>query len=163
MLTLPVSYEIPEAGMECDLLRDRVEQEGKERLLKAATSATRAGVACITLLRWGHIPATILQTAEAEACDLIVLGSRGLTGWKRLMLGSIANAVAAKATQSVLIVKQHPSGGVSWSRQVTLPGRMPRSSMPCGWRTPSSSRSVSSTSRGHADHGGTRPRCSPGT
>jgi len=110
VLTIPVSYEIPEAGMEFDMLIDSVEQDGKERLRKAATYAMRAGVACITLLTWGHIPATILQTAEAEACDLIVLGSRALTGWKRLMLGSISNTVAAKAPQSVLIVKQHPSG-----------------------------------------------------
>jgi nucleotide-binding universal stress UspA family protein len=110
VLTLPVSYEIPEAGMEFDMLIDSVEQEGKERLLKAATYATRAGVASITLLTWGNIPATILQTADAEACDLIILGSRGLTGWKRLMLGSISNAVAAKASQPVLVVKQHPSG-----------------------------------------------------
>ena len=58
----------------------------------------------------GEYSCTILQTAEAEACDLIVLGSRVLTGWKRLMLGRISNTVAATAPQSVLIVKQHPSG-----------------------------------------------------
>jgi nucleotide-binding universal stress UspA family protein len=170
VLTIPVSYDTPEAGMEFDMLIDSVEQEGKERLLRAATYATRVGVASIILLKWGNIPATILQTADAEACDLIILGSRGLTGWKRLMLGSISNVVAAKASQPVLIVKQHsagghptpPSGGVSWSRRVTLPGRRPRSSTPYGWHTPSSSRSVSSTSRGHADHGGTRPQRSQG-
>jgi nucleotide-binding universal stress UspA family protein len=49
---------------------------------------------------------TILETATSRHCDLIVLGSRGLTGLKRLMLGSISNAVAAKAALPVLIVKR---------------------------------------------------------
>jgi nucleotide-binding universal stress UspA family protein len=111
--------------MEFDMLIDSVEQEGKERLLRAATYATRVGVASITLLKWGNIPATILQTADAEACDLIILGSRGLTGWKRLMLGSISNVVAAKAPQPVLIVKQHSAGAPDaplWRRVLVATG-----------------------------------------
>jgi len=48
---------------------------------------------------------TILDTAATKQCDAIVMGSRGLTGWKRLMLGSIAGAVAATAVLPVLIVK----------------------------------------------------------
>src|SRR5687768_10175543 len=42
---------------------------------------------------------------QAADCDLIVLGSRGVLGWKRLFAGSIINAVAAKATQPVAVVK----------------------------------------------------------
>jgi nucleotide-binding universal stress UspA family protein len=125
VLTIPVSYDTPEAGMEFDMLIDSVEQEGKERLLRAATYATRVGVASIILLKWGNIPATILQTADAEACDLIILGSRGLTGWKRLMLGSISNVVAAKASQPVLIVKQHSAGAPDaplWRRVLVATG-----------------------------------------
>jgi nucleotide-binding universal stress UspA family protein len=45
--------------------------------------------------------------AQERDCDLIVVGSRGLTGFKRLMLGSISNAVAAKAPCPVLVVKLH--------------------------------------------------------
>jgi nucleotide-binding universal stress UspA family protein len=45
-----------------------------------------------------------------EQCDSIILGSRGLTGWKRLMLGSTSNAVAAKALQPVLLVKHFGDG-----------------------------------------------------
>ena len=169
VLTIPVSYEIPEAGMEFDMLIDSVEQEGKERLLKAATYATRAGVASITLLTWGNIPATILQTADAEACDLIILGSRGLTGWKRLMLGSISNAVAAKASQPVLVVKQHPSGAPCapiWRRILVTTGDS-------AWSDAAVEHAVRLA---HAeqlevcflhvarneDHRGTRPRCSQG-
>ena len=125
VLTVPVSDTVEEGGMGFDMLIESVEQEGKERLLKAATYATRAGVASTTLLTWGNIPATILQTADAEACELIILGSRGLTGWKRLMLGSISNAVAAKAPQPVLIVKQplaEAPGAPLWRRVLVATG-----------------------------------------
>jgi len=90
----------------CDMLLDSLEQDGKARLSKAASRATWACVAYETLAVWGPIPQTIVQTADAEACDLIILGSRLLTGWKRLRLGSIVNAVAATAHQPVLVVKQ---------------------------------------------------------
>ena len=58
------------------------------------------------IVKWGNASAAILETATEEDCDLIVLGSRPLTGWKRLRIGGIANAVAVKARQPVLVVKQ---------------------------------------------------------
>jgi nucleotide-binding universal stress UspA family protein len=85
---------------------DSVEHEGKMRVYKAAAHATWAGVPYETLIKWGNVPDTIQQTADEEACELIILGSRCLTGWKRLMLGSISNAVAARASQPVLMVKR---------------------------------------------------------
>ncbi len=56
-------------------------------------------------LVWGRVPEVICRVAQERDCDLIVVGSRGLTGFKRLMLGSISNAVAAKALCPVLVVK----------------------------------------------------------
>ena len=47
----------------------------------------------------------ILETASAENCDLIVMGSHGHRGIKSLILGSVAQKVLAHATQPVLIVK----------------------------------------------------------
>jgi nucleotide-binding universal stress UspA family protein len=105
VLSVPPTSVVADTVVVFDLLMDSVEQEGKRRLHKAAVYATLAGVAYETLIKWGNIPDTILQTADEEACELIILGSRGLSGWKRLMLGSISNAVAAKATQPVLVVK----------------------------------------------------------
>ncbi len=106
VLTIPTSSLTSEEMLACDMLLDSLEQDGKARLTKAASRATWAGVAYETLAAWGQIPQTIVQTADAEACDLIILGSRLLTGWKRLRLGSIVNAVAATAHQPVLVVKQ---------------------------------------------------------
>ncbi len=54
------------------------------------------------------MPETILHTAQETDSDLIILGSRMLSGWKRLRLGQVANAVSAKAQQPVLMVKRPP-------------------------------------------------------
>ena len=47
----------------------------------------------------------ILRTATDFGCDLIVLGSRGITGWKRILVGSIAEEVVRRAACPVLVVK----------------------------------------------------------
>jgi nucleotide-binding universal stress UspA family protein len=47
----------------------------------------------------------ILNYAEKNSIDLIVMGSRGLTGFKRLLLGSIANAVVTNAPCPVMVVR----------------------------------------------------------
>ena len=57
----------------------------------------------------GHAAAEILRMAEKVKCDLIVLGSHGKTGVRRLVTGSVAEAVMRRASCPVLVVKQpHP-------------------------------------------------------
>lgn len=47
----------------------------------------------------------ILQTATAEGCDLIVMGSHGRKGIEALILGSVAQKVLTHASVPVLIIK----------------------------------------------------------
>lgn len=47
----------------------------------------------------------IVQTAQAEGADLIVMGSHGRSGIARLMLGSVANKVVAESLVPVLITR----------------------------------------------------------
>lgn len=47
----------------------------------------------------------ILETAEAEGCDLIVMGSHGHRGIKAMILGSVAQKVLTHATVPILIAK----------------------------------------------------------
>ncbi|MFN3496433.1 MAG: universal stress protein [Hydrogenophaga sp.] len=47
----------------------------------------------------------ILETADAEGCDLVVMGSHGRQGIKALILGSVAQKVLTHAKLPVLIVK----------------------------------------------------------
>jgi nucleotide-binding universal stress UspA family protein len=58
------------------------------------------------ILASGPSPAhEIVQVAKDEAADLIVIGSRGLTGKTMSFLGSTASQVVADAPCSVLVVK----------------------------------------------------------
>ncbi len=49
--------------------------------------------------------AGILHAAKAEGCDLIVLGSHGRSGIRRLMLGSVSGRVVAESTVPVLVTR----------------------------------------------------------
>jgi nucleotide-binding universal stress UspA family protein len=53
----------------------------------------------------GNTPEQIVEVAEAVKADLIVLGSRGMSEWKSLMLGGVANKVVQHATCPVLLIR----------------------------------------------------------
>ena len=48
---------------------------------------------------------TIVDYAEREGIDLIVMGTRGRSGFKKLLLGSTASDVTAYAHCPVMIIK----------------------------------------------------------
>ena len=49
--------------------------------------------------------AAITNAAKAENCDLIIMGSRGLTNLASLIVGSVAHRVLQTASCSVLVVR----------------------------------------------------------
>lgn len=51
------------------------------------------------------VPAAIVKYAENENADLIIMGSTGKTGFKRLLLGSVANDVVIHSPIPVMIIK----------------------------------------------------------
>lgn len=128
VLTVEASYTMPDVAGTSEMVLDSIEHEGEALLQQAAAQAAQAGVSHTTQYAWGNVPQTILHTAIEMACDLIVLGSRGTSGWKRLMLGSISNAVVAKAQQPTLMVKQPPSPNLvspPWQRVLVATGGSP--------------------------------------
>jgi nucleotide-binding universal stress UspA family protein len=72
----------------------------------AREQATRAGVTEVeTFARQGDAADAILDVAEEQRSDLIVVGNRGMTGAKRFLLGSVPNKISHHAPCSVLIVR----------------------------------------------------------
>jgi nucleotide-binding universal stress UspA family protein len=69
------------------------------------SAATRSGVSFTRVVREGHPDDIILQTAEAEGCDLIVMASHGRRGVAALLLGSETQKVLARTARPVLVVR----------------------------------------------------------
>ena len=53
----------------------------------------------------GDTPDQIVEVSEKVQADLIVLGSRGMSEWKSLLLGGVASKVVAHAKCPVLLVR----------------------------------------------------------
>jgi nucleotide-binding universal stress UspA family protein len=53
----------------------------------------------------GHVAKAIVEEAEANGIDLIVMGSRGLSDVQGLLLGSVTHQVMKSSTAPVLVVK----------------------------------------------------------
>jgi nucleotide-binding universal stress UspA family protein len=72
----------------------------------ARADAEAAGVAEVeTIPRVGDAADAILDVAEEQGTDLIVVGHKGMTGATRFLLGSVPNKVSHHAPCSVLIVR----------------------------------------------------------
>ncbi len=97
-------YEIPSREHSPEG-HEQLEKEHKKVLAKAQKVFEEKNVKAETAVKQGHPASTILEMASKENYDLIVMGSRGLGGIKKLLLGSVSNAVVQEAEVSVLIVK----------------------------------------------------------
>ena len=74
-------------------------------LREAADTASDGGVEAVTYARQGDPADAILDVAEEQGADLIVVGNKGMTGARRFLLGSVPNRVSHHAPCSVLIIR----------------------------------------------------------
>jgi nucleotide-binding universal stress UspA family protein len=72
---------------------------------EAVEQAEAAGLTAETFARQGDPADAILDVAEEQGADLIVVGNKGMTGAKRFLLGSVPNKVSHHAPCSVLIIR----------------------------------------------------------
>lgn len=80
-------------------------------LSESEAAAKQAGLGSVeTFARQGDAADAIIDIAEEQNCDLIVVGNRGMTGAKRFLLGSVPNKVSHHAPCSVLIVRTSEPG-----------------------------------------------------
>jgi nucleotide-binding universal stress UspA family protein len=95
-----------DAGPIVARLEEGYAAEAANLLASARHKAQEAGITAETVHMPRHRPAEgILETAEKTGCDLIVMGSHGRRGLGRLLLGSQAAEVLARAKVPVLIIK----------------------------------------------------------
>jgi len=85
---------------------EQLAKEARLRVEKVANEATAAGVSTIGIAIDRHPATAIVEEAKTRKADLIVMGTRGLTGIKHLALGSVADRVVRTAPSPLHTVRQ---------------------------------------------------------
>ncbi|MGC8719561.1 MAG: universal stress protein [Thermodesulforhabdaceae bacterium] len=87
-------------------IQSKLESQAQEALAKAKALFDEKGIPVKTYLEAGLVPANnILRFAQEQGFDLIILGSTGISGVMRTLIGSTAAKVVAQAPCSVLVVR----------------------------------------------------------
>jgi nucleotide-binding universal stress UspA family protein len=88
-------------------LYEQIEEQSKERLRKESLGVKAAGgTVAGSHLRMGKVALEIVALAEELGAGLIVMGSRGLGGVRRSLMGSVSDSVVRHAHCPVLVVRQ---------------------------------------------------------
>jgi nucleotide-binding universal stress UspA family protein len=102
---LPVEFQQMEGAYLPSDFWNSVKEEAKRQLSAYGDRLRARGLRVSEEAREGY-PATVIEEeVERQSADLVVIGSRGRTGLKHLLLGSIAERVVQKAPCPVLTVK----------------------------------------------------------
>jgi len=84
---------------------EKAETETKEHVDSVKNRAEKEGISCETIVHQGEEPYRfIVDEAKKTKVDMIVMGSHGRTGLKRLMMGSVTARVIGHAPCKVLVV-----------------------------------------------------------
>jgi len=85
--------------------REAFKEEGSRVLDKAEKKAAQQGVEVETHLEEGIPDEKIVELASEIEADLVVMGTRGHTGLKKLLIGSVTERVVGQAPCPVLVVR----------------------------------------------------------
>lgn len=93
---------VPPVGMEWE---DDLQAAARTGLDKAVDDASELLAGIDVERQLGEGPAAAVLTQAAEGADMLVVGSRGLGGFKELLLGSVGHQTAQHASCPVVIVR----------------------------------------------------------
>ena len=82
-----------------------LDKEARKNLQQAAEQLKDAGLTTRAIVVIGDAATAIVETAEREQVDLIVIATYGKTGWRRLAFGSVTEKVVRLATCPVLTIR----------------------------------------------------------
>lgn len=88
---------------------EQQEKMTAEEQLRIATKQFPAELKLRTAIGTGDAADEIVRIAKTEAADLIVISTHGLTGWRHLVFGSVAEKVIRLADRPVLVIPAHDS------------------------------------------------------
>src|SRR5271157_2743460 len=87
-------------------LENVAEESARSTLARGVQAAKDSGVvARAELLEGSSTVQAMTEFTASEKADLLVVGTRGMTGFKKLILGSVSSGLVSHASSSVLVVR----------------------------------------------------------
>ena len=109
LILLRVLEPLPHVGgmsaADIDLIKQQTRERVQEYLDPLVTDIREKGISVQAFIVDGRPNTAILQFAEKNQVDLIVICSRGRSGLSRWLMGSVADRVVRGATGPVLLVR----------------------------------------------------------
>jgi nucleotide-binding universal stress UspA family protein len=87
---------------------EKIETEKAEQYIdkvKQKAIENKVTVNTEVLIKYTSVVKEIVEYSEKKKVDMIIIGSRGMTGFKKLLVGSVASGVATYSHCPVLVVK----------------------------------------------------------
>jgi nucleotide-binding universal stress UspA family protein len=100
-----VPHTLPEMSVNAERYRQELVESSEkalEEVLERKTDRERIGM--YPLVLEGHVAEEIVRVAQDKDADLIVMGTHGETGWRRMVFGSVAEKVIRSSPLPVLTV-----------------------------------------------------------
>ncbi|MDJ0984318.1 MAG: universal stress protein [Desulfobacterales bacterium] len=95
----------PEQMEVAPTLVEHMSEEVRQHLDEAKAKVDKAKIPCETIVHMGGAPHEfIVQEAKDKNVDLILMGTHGRTGLKRVLMGSVAQSVIAHSPCPVMVV-----------------------------------------------------------
>lgn len=88
-----------------ETMYENLKEDGQKATLKVKEYAEAAGVKVKEILLEGHPSKEIIDFAEKNNIDMIVMGTLGKTGLDRFLMGSVAEKVVRNSKVPVLVVR----------------------------------------------------------
>ena len=83
---------------------EKQKEERRQLLMESLKVFEEKNIKARAILKEGHPAYTIVETAAEEGFDIIVTGSRGLGGLKKLVLGSVSNAIVQESKNCMVVI-----------------------------------------------------------
>lgn len=105
LIAVSVVKTNPEFDDLVPLVIEKAEKEVREHLESIKSRASKEGVDCEIVVHRGEEPfQDIVNDASKNQVDMIIIGTHGRTGLKRLMMGSVTAKVIGHAPCKVLVI-----------------------------------------------------------
>ncbi|HET9224961.1 MAG TPA: universal stress protein [Roseiflexaceae bacterium] len=101
---------------------ENVRAMAESELLPEIHALKDAGYAVSVLIQSGDPARTIVDVAERQAVDVVAMATHGRTGLRRLVLGSVAEAVLRELTVPLVLVRPFKPGLDSQTAKVDAAG-----------------------------------------